>query len=100
MLSPLDDLPVHQVAQTMATVGTSDRNFYDRYYFSAFSTDGSAFVAVAFGQYPNLNVTDAFANAVVGQKQYIVRGSRELVGDDKTPVRFFTVALVDEVGNR
>jgi ethanolamine utilization protein EutN len=24
------------------------------------------------------------------------RGSRELVGDDKTPVRFFTVALVDE----
>jgi ethanolamine utilization protein EutN len=24
------------------------------------------------------------------------RGSRELVGDDKTPARYFTVALVDE----
>jgi ethanolamine utilization protein EutN len=24
------------------------------------------------------------------------RGSRELVGNDKTPVRFFTIALVDE----
>src|SRR5919107_2182392 len=31
----------------MATVGTSDRNFYDRYYFSLHGSDG--FVAVAHG---------------------------------------------------
>lgn len=81
MLTPMDDYLIHQAAETLDHPATSDRNFYDRYYFSAFSTDGSAFVAVAFGQYPNLNVTDAFANAVVGEKQYIVRGSRELNGD-------------------
>ena len=33
-LSPLDDYPVHQIAETIRHVGTSDRNFYDRYYFN------------------------------------------------------------------
>lgn len=31
MLSSWDDDPVHQVAETIRHVGTSDRNFYDRY---------------------------------------------------------------------
>jgi hypothetical protein len=77
----MDDYLIHQVAETIDHPATSDRNFYDRYYFSGFAIDGSAFVAVAFGQYPNLNVTDAFANAVIGDQQFIVRGSRELNGD-------------------
>ncbi len=34
MLSPLDDYPVHQISEPMRHVGTSDRNFYDRYYFN------------------------------------------------------------------
>src|SRR3712207_2362916 len=81
MLSPMDDYLIHQAPETLDHPATSDRNFYDRYYFSAFNPDGSAFVAVAFGQYPNLNVTDAFANAVVSDRQHIVRASRELNGD-------------------
>jgi hypothetical protein len=35
-LSPLDDYPVHQIPDVMRHPGTSDRNFYDRYYFNAF----------------------------------------------------------------
>src|ERR1035438_2123803 len=31
VLSPLDDYPVHQISEPMRHVGTSDRNFYDRY---------------------------------------------------------------------
>ena len=81
MLTPMDDYLIHQAAQTVDQPATSDRNFYDRYYFSAFSITGEAFVTVAFGQYPNLNVTDGFANAVVDGQQYIVRASRELNGD-------------------
>ena len=81
MLSPMDDYLIHQAAETLDHPATSDTNFYDRYYFSAFSPESGAFIAVAFGQYPNLNVTDAFANAVLGERQYIVRGSRELNGD-------------------
>ena len=34
MLSNLDDFPVHQVAEPMRHAATSDRNFYDRYYFN------------------------------------------------------------------
>ena len=33
-LSPLDDFPFHQTSESMAHVATSDRNFYDRYYFN------------------------------------------------------------------
>ena len=60
ILSPLDDYPVHQIAEPMRHVGTSDRNFYDRYYFNAFPLPGTMLL-VGLGQYPNLGVTDAFA---------------------------------------
>ena len=81
MLSPLDDLPVHQVAETMATVGTTDRNFYDRYYFNMHACDDSFFLAGGLGQYPNLGVTDAFVAVAHGDTQTVVRSSRPLGRD-------------------
>jgi hypothetical protein len=78
MLSPLDELPIHQVAETMATVGTSDRNFYDRCYFSMHGSDDAFFMAMGLGQYPNLDVTDAFICASYGETQTVVRASRPL----------------------
>jgi hypothetical protein len=82
MLTPLDDYLVHQTPETIDRVVTSDRNFYDRYYFNAHTLDGSAFLVVAMGLYPNIGVIDAFATAVIdGTKQYIVRGSRALGSD-------------------
>jgi hypothetical protein len=82
MLTPLDDYLVHQTPLPVNEVGTSDRNFYDRYYFGANTLDGSAVMIVAFGLYPNVGVMDAFATIVVdGTKQYIVRASREAGAD-------------------
>lgn len=78
MLTPLDDLPIHQVAETMATVGTSDRNFYDRYYVNMHSCSGDFFLAAGLGQYPNLGVTDAFLAVAHGSRQTVVRASRPL----------------------
>ncbi len=78
MLSPQDDLPLHQVPETMATVGTTDRHFYDRYYFNLHAASDELFVVVGSGQYPNLGVTDAFVAASVGDTQHVVRASREL----------------------
>lgn len=86
MLSPLDDLPVHQVAETMATVGTTDRNFYDRYYFNLHGCDGEFFLAAGLGQYPNLGVTDAFLAVAHADKQTVVRASRPL-GLDRLDTR-------------
>jgi hypothetical protein len=55
-----DDYPVHQASEWIAHTATSDRNFYDRYYFNAFDTGGAWMAIVGLGQYPNLGTTDAF----------------------------------------
>jgi hypothetical protein len=80
-LSPLDDYPVHQIPEVMRHVGTSDRNFYDRYYFNAFPLTGDTMLIVGLGQYPNLGVTDAFALLRHGPQHRVVRASRELGAD-------------------
>jgi hypothetical protein len=68
MLTPLDDYLVHQTPETVDRVVTSDRNFYDRYYFNAHTLDGNAFLVVAMGLYPNIGVIDAFATIVIDGK--------------------------------
>ena len=73
-----DDYPVHQSSDWIAHVATSDRNFYDRYYFNAFDTDGDFIVVMGLGQYPNLGTTDAFVTVRVGDEQHVVRASRPL----------------------
>jgi len=85
-LSPLDDYPVHQIPEVMRHVGTSDRNFYDRYYFNAFPLTGDTMLIVGLGQYPNLGVTDAFALLRRGSAHRVVRASREL-GPDRMNTR-------------
>lgn len=77
-LSSWDDYPVHQVAETVRHAATSDRNFYDRYYFNCHSNDGEAFLIFGMGQYPNLGVQDAFACVVHGSTHRVVRASRVL----------------------
>jgi hypothetical protein len=82
MLTPLDDYLGHQTPDTNDRVATSDRNFYDRYYFNAHTIEGDAFLVVAMGLYPNVGVIDAFATVVIDNKtQYSVRASRELGSD-------------------
>ena len=78
MLSPLDDLPIHQVAQPVRQPGTSDRNFYDRYYFNCHPCSDELFLVMGMGQYPNLGVQDAFALVRRGDEHRVVRASREL----------------------
>jgi hypothetical protein len=81
MLSPFDDLPIHQIAEPIAYVGTSDRNFYDRYYFNLFERSGSVMLTAGLGVYPNLGVADAFVAATRGDHQHVLRASRELTTD-------------------
>ena len=78
-VTPWDDYPVHQSSDWIAHVATSDRNFYDRYYFNVLDTQGRFMVVMGLGQYPNLGTTDAFATVRVGEKQHVVRASKPLV---------------------
>ena len=77
MLTKGDDYPLHQTAEQIAYSGT-DRNFYDRYFFNGYNSDGSDFFAIAFGVYPHLNVADAHFSCVRGDVQHCVHASRIL----------------------
>ncbi len=80
-ISPMDEYLAHQTHETFDRVYTSDRNFYDRYYFNCYSKDGAIFLVTGMGQYPNLGVTDAFVSVSKGTRQFTVRASRELGSD-------------------
>ena len=85
-ISAMDEYLAHQTTDTNDIVFTSDRNFYDRYYFNAHTLDGSVFLVVAVGLYPNIGVIDAFATVVVENRtQHILRASRELGSDRRRP---------------
>jgi hypothetical protein len=95
-ISPADDLLVHQTTEPFDYVFTSDRNFYDRYYFNLHSSSDELFLVAGMGQYPNLGVTDAFVAISHGSTQYVVRASREL-GSDRldTTVGPFGVEVIE-----
>lgn len=58
MLTQADDYPIHQLPEPVATAG-SDRNFYDRYYFQAYSADQATTIGGALGVYPHFDLMDA-----------------------------------------
>jgi hypothetical protein len=75
---PLDEYPVHQTPLPMDRVGTSDRNFYDRCYLNLHDRTGDVFLVTGLGVYPNLGVTDAYAAARCGDRQWSIRFSDAL----------------------
>ncbi|NLU83704.1 hypothetical protein [Rhodococcus sp. HNM0569] len=100
-LSPMDDLPIHQVAEPVRRVATSDRNFYDRYYFNCYPLPASGddpefFLVVGMGQYPNLGVTDAFAVLRRGDDHVVARASAALGADrSATTVGPFRIEILE-----
>ena len=83
MLSNLDEYPIHQFAEPMRYVATSDRNFYDRYYFMGFEKTGQAMFITGLGVYPNLGVTDAFLAVMHDGHYRVLRASQELELTDR-----------------
>ncbi len=81
MLTPLDDYLAHQAPETFDRVATSDKNFFDRYYFNCHDREGAVLLALGMGLYPNLGVIDAFTSIVVDGAQHVIRSSRVLGAD-------------------
>jgi hypothetical protein len=94
-LSSWDDFPVHQAPEFIAHPGTSDRNFYDRYYFNMYPTSAEWSAIFGFGQYPNLGVVDAFVDVRVGEEQHIVRASAPLTDRANLSVGPFTIEVLE-----
>lgn len=76
-----DEFPLHQAPLSLGRVASSDRNFYDRWYFNAHDRSGDIYFITGAGLYPNLGVRDAFALVRRGERQWSLRCSDAL--DDR-----------------
>src|SRR5690606_3107682 len=90
-----------QVPLSLAYVGSSDRNFYDRSYFNAHDRSDELFFVTGFGVYPNLGVQDAYALLRRGDTQHSVRFSGALSDDRMAqtvgPYRVEVIELLQRV---
>jgi len=91
-LSAMDEFLAHQTCETFDHVFTSDRNFYDRYYFNMHPSSDELFLITGMGQYPNLGTADAFVSVSHGDHLHVVRASREL-GSDRLTTRVGPLAV-------
>ena len=94
-LTSWDDYPVHQSADFIAHTASSDRNFYDRYYFFMHPSSGEMAAIFGLGQYPNLGVTDAFVAVCKGGGHHVVRASKPLVDRMDTSVGPIRVEIIE-----
>ena len=94
-LTSWDDYPVHQSADFIAHTASSDRNFYDRYYFMMHPSSDEMAVIFGLGQYPNLGVTDAFVAVRKGDGHHVVRASKPLVDRMDTSVGPIRVEIIE-----
>ena len=95
MISAWDDFPIHQTGQPIRFVATSDRNFYDRYYFNLHGSSDELFLIMGMGVYPNLGTQDAFACVRRGVYHRVVRASRELGDRSDLSVGPFRIEVLE-----
>jgi hypothetical protein len=82
MLTKFDDYPIHQTAEPLAFLETSDRNAYARYWFNGFDPDGEFYFGIAFAIYPHREVMDCALSIVrTDGTQDSFRASRRFRGD-------------------
>src|SRR5713226_2800208 len=92
MITQGDDYPIHQTPEPVQQVFTSDRNFYDRFFFNGYGRDGEPYFAVALGVYPNLGIMDGAFSVIADGVQHCVRASRVL-GADRMDTRVGPLAI-------
>lgn len=80
-LTAADEGFTHQIADTMATVGTSDLAWTEKVCAMAAARDGSLQLGFGLGKYANRNVMDCYAGISRGAEQLTVRASRRLSDD-------------------
>src|ERR1700685_189715 len=76
-----DELLSHQIVDTFARVGQTDRSWTEKIWAMAAARDGSLSIAFGLGKYINRNVMDGFAGVSRGTEQWTVRSSRRLSPD-------------------
>jgi hypothetical protein len=84
MLSPYDDLPIHQAGLPVAQPASADPNVYDRYFFCGYDVSVPYYFAAAMGHYPNRDVMDAGFSILVDGVQHSVMASQRIPAERST----------------
>lgn len=95
MLTRFDDFCIHQTTEPLSQPHTSDRNFYDRYWFNGFDREGAFIFEAGFGIYPNRHVMDGHFSVSMGGVQHAFHTSRRAPLDrTQTQSGPFTVEVI------
>ena len=73
-----DEQLTHQIVDTFARVGQSDRSWTEKVWAFAAARDGSLAMSFGLGKYVNRDVMDGYAGIARGTEQWTVRASRQL----------------------
>ena len=96
ILTPMDEYFVHQMPEPLASVNTSDPNFFERYAFGMLNTDLKSFMMATLAVYPNRGFKEAAIGFVHEGREHMVRASTHLNGDRlNTTVGPITVEVVE-----
>ncbi len=76
MITDFDDYPIHQTHLPIESTATTDRNFYDRYWFSGFDREEGFLFEIGLGVYPNRFVLDGHFSVSMGGVQHCFHTSR------------------------
>jgi hypothetical protein len=77
-LTGADEYFTHQIVNTHAAVGTADRAWTEKAWFTLMRKDGSLQASFGIGKYANRDIVDGFAGVQIGTRQLTVRASRVL----------------------
>jgi hypothetical protein len=99
MLSKFDDYPIHQTAEPVFHTSTSDRFFYDRYWYNGHARDGSFYFGVGMCRYANLGILDCSLSLAINGHQYAFHGSRRAPQEPTdTTVGPFALQILEPMG--
>lgn len=77
-LTCADEQFSHQIVNTFAAVGSADRAWTEKAWFTLMRKDGSLQASFGLGKYANRNIVDGYGGVQIGTRQLTVRASRLL----------------------
>lgn len=99
MLSKFDDYPIHQTAEPVIHAASSDRFFYDRYWYNGHAQDGSFYFGVGMCRYANLGILDCSLSLAIDGQQFAFHGSRRAPSEPTdTSVGPFELQILEPMG--
>ena len=73
--------------------GSTDRNFYDRYFFNGLDPENGYIFEIGIGLYPNRHVIDAHFSISYEGKQYSYHASQRL-DQNRMPIKVGPMSLI------